>query len=431
MLAGSPVLEPLAAQSPAVLPPHDRMPSEILALLARPDSGLPANTQFAVKPYGPRLSLDYIAQPYLAVGADRFGTFVGGGASLYWSDMLGNRNLVTVLQVNGGFKDVSALVAYLNSSHRWNWGVAAQQVPYYSGAYGASIDTNGVYIERVQLLRQINRQLAVMTAYPFNPVQRVELSAGVNNISFDQQLETRYTALSTGQLLFDTTESLQHPAAINLATTSGALVFDNSFFGATSPILGQRYRLEADPTVGTINWVGVLGDFRKYVMPVRPFTLAARVLHYGRYGSGAEDPRLAPLFLGYPSLVRGYDYGSFSAAECPINSNTCPAFDRLLGSRLFVGNLELRFPLLGLLGVGSGYYGAFPIEAALFADGGVAYCSANNTGFCIGDNRAVSSAGLALRVNLLGYAIGEMDLVKPFQRPNKGWYLQFSLTPGF
>jgi len=180
-----------------------------------------------------------------------------------------------------------------------------------------------------------------------------------------------------------------------------------------------------------INWVGVLGDFRKYVMPLRPFTLAARVLHYGRYGSGAEDPRLAPLFLGYPSLVRGYDYGSFSAAECPINSNTCPAFDRLLGSRLLVGNLELRFPLLGVLGVGSGYYGAFPIEAALFADGGVAYCSGNNALFCNGDNRAVSSAGFALRVNLLGYAIGELDVVKPFQRPDKGWYLQFSLTPGF
>ena len=445
MLAGTPVTGSVAGRSPspsppprAVLPPRDRVPSEVVALMAQPDSGLPADTEFAVKPYGPRLSLDYIAQPYLAVGADRFGTFVGGGASLYWSDMLGNRNLVTVLQVNGGFKDVSALVAYLNSSHRWNWGVAAQQVPYYAGQYGAGYQTingNVYYVEQIELLRQINRQLSVMTAYPFNPVQRVEFSAGVNNISFDQQLETRYTSLATGQLVFDTTEALSHPPAINLATTSAALVFDNSFFGATSPILGQSYRLEVDPTVGTINWVSVLADYRKYVMPLRPFTLAARVLHYGRYGSGAEDPRLAPLFLGYPSFVRGYDYGSFSAAECPTTSTatstTCPAFDRLLGSKLFVGNLELRFPLLGVLGVGSGYYGAFPVEAALFADGGLAYCGGNNAFFCMGDNRVVSSAGFALRVNLLGYAIGEMDVVKPFQRPDKGWYLQFSLTPGF
>jgi len=164
-------------------------------------------------------------------------------------------------------------------------------------------------------------------------------------------------------------------------------------------------------------------------MPLRPFTLAGRVLHYGRYGSGAEDPRLTPLFLGYPSLIRGYDIGSFSASEC--TTSACPVFDRLLGSRLFVGNLELRFPLLGLLGLGSGYYGAFPIETALFADGGLAYCTHDHSLFCNGDNRAVYSAGAALRINLFGYAIGEVDYVRPFQRPDKGWYWELSLSPGF
>ena len=39
-----------------------------------------------VKAYHPKLSLDFIAQPSLAVAADRFGTYVGGGATLYWSD---------------------------------------------------------------------------------------------------------------------------------------------------------------------------------------------------------------------------------------------------------------------------------------------------------------------------------------------------------
>ena len=86
--------------------------------------------------------------------------------------------------------------------------------------------------------------------------------------------------------------------------------------------------------------------------------------------------------------MRGYDIGSFSTAECPqSNTGACPAFDRLLGSRLFVGNLELRFPLLGVLGLGNGYYGGFPIEAALFADGGVAYCQGGNAFFCNGDNK--------------------------------------------
>jgi len=152
VLAGTAVRAPPVAQSPAVLPPRDRVPSEILAMLARADSGLPRDTAFVTQAYRPRFSLDYVSQPSLAVGVSSFGTFVGGGVGLYWSDMLGNRELVTALQINGGFKDISALVGYQNTRRRWNWGVVAQQVPFYAGAYGAAIDTmfgDLVYIDFV------------------------------------------------------------------------------------------------------------------------------------------------------------------------------------------------------------------------------------------------------------------------------------------
>src|SRR5436190_9812562 len=221
-------------------------------------------------------------------------------------------------------------------------------------------------------------------------------------------------------LTTDTTAPLPAPPAINLATASAAFVYDNSFFGATSPILGQRYRLEVSPAAGSITWVGVLADYRRYFMPVRPFTIAVRAMHYGRYGGGAGDGRLSPLFLGYPSLIRGYDIGSFSANECPQNGTNCPAFDRLLGSRLLIGNLELRFPLLGVLGLGSGYYGAFPIEMAVFGDGGLAWNDRDQTSLLHVHRQAVASSGVALRVNLFGAAIGEVDYVHPFGRPQKG-----------
>jgi len=81
--------------------------------------------------------------------------------------------------------------------------------------------------------------------------------------------------------------------------------------------------------------------------------------------------------------------------------------------------------------LGNGYYGAFPIEAAFFADGGVAYCQGGKASFCSGDNKPVYSAGAALRINVFGYAVGEIDFVRPFQRPDKGWYVELSLTPGF
>src|SRR5205085_10585354 len=110
--------------------------------------------------------------------------------------------------------------------------------------------------------------------------------------------------------------------------------------------MGQRFRLDVSPVFGNINYTGVLADFRHYLMPVRPVTIAGRIMHYGRYGSGAQDSRLYPLFLGYPDLVRRYDTGSFSASACGTSTNgSCPVFDRMLGTRLLVGNLEVRAPL--------------------------------------------------------------------------------------
>jgi Tol biopolymer transport system component len=435
LLAGGPVRAPLAQSSPAVLPPQSRISADLMTALRDPDTGLPAAESFATGPYRSRMTLDYVSQPSIAVGADRFGTYVGGGIAMFWSDMLGNHNLVTAAQINGGFKDASALIGYENDAHRWNWGVAAQQIPYYSGAYQIGTQTvlgQQAVVQEVTLFRQTNRQLGATSSYPINSSARFEFSGGVNNISFDSQVEAVATSLNTGALLYDSLVSLPSPAAINVGTASAAFVYDNSYFGATSPVLGQRLRLEVAPAVGTISWATLLADYRRYVMPVRPFTLAVRVLHFGRYGSGAEDERLTPLYLGYPSLVRGYDIGSFAVSECPENGATaCPAFDRLLGSQLFVGNLELRFPLLGVLGLGRGYYGALPIEAALFADGGMARCPGSHPNFCVGDNQAVYSTGAALRINVLGYAVAEIDVVKPFQRPDKGWYLELSLTPGF
>ena len=438
--AGTPLAAPLTRVSPAVLPPQDRISAELLTALHDPDAGLPApDADHVVKSYEANLSLDYVSQPSLTAGADRFGTYVGGGIALLWSDMLGNHNLVTSAAIAGGagynFGDASALVAYENDAHRWNWGVTAQQVPYYSGGYTlgtAYVGGEPAYIQNVELYRQTNRQFAATTSYPFNADARIEFSAGVNNITFNHQIETQAIAQADGALLYDSTYALASYPGITLGTAMAAFVYDNSYFGATSPLLGERARLEVSPAVGTINWINVLADFRRYWMPIKPVTLAARALYYGRHGSGADDVRLTPLYLGYPSLIRGYDIGSFSATECRASgTDSCPAFDRLLGSRLLLGNLELRFPLLGLLGLGSGFYGALPIETGIFADGGMAYCDHTEPLFCSGDNHPVYSTGGVMRVNILGYAVLEIDYVKPFQRPVQGWYWEFSLTPGF
>ena len=233
-------------------------------------------------------------------------------------------------------------------------------MPYLTGAFAAGVtDVNGEPALR-------RAAAAPATDQPRPPgVRRLSLQhgrsgssspAGYTNISFDSELQTQAFSLLTGEQVAGRRSRTCPPAARSTsALASAALVYDNSFFGATGPILGQRYRLRGVPTVGSLNYVGVLADYRRYFMPVRPFTLAARLHALRPLRPGGEDPRLQPLFLGYPGLVRGYGYGSFKRRECHPprhRPNGCPVFDQLLGSRMVVGNLELRFPLFGVLGVG-------------------------------------------------------------------------------
>jgi outer membrane protein assembly factor BamA len=165
-------------------------------------------------------------------------------------------------------------------------------------------------------------------------------------------------------------------------------------------------------------------------MPARFYTFATRVLHYGRYGAGGADSRLLPLYLGYPEFVRGYGIGSFQSNECS-QTGVCDVVDRLTGSRMLIGNLEFRFPLLRPFGVSDRMYGPLPIEVAFFADAGVAWNAGQKPSLLGGDRQGVTSAGVSLRSNLLGFAVAQVDFAYPFSRPGRGWVWGFSLTPGF
>jgi uncharacterized protein YcfJ len=398
-------------------------------------------TAYPSEAYHSKLSLEGLAQPSVAVGADRFGAAIGGGIALQFGDMLGDHMLATAVQLNSGFSNnfsllnTAAQVVYFNQAHRWNWGLVGGQIPYLTGGFATGVGTIGnepAEIDQTFIYRQTEQSIGGIVAYPFNRAQRVELQGGVTRITFDQIVETTAFSLNTGDLLVNdsTTTSLASPLA--LGTASVAFVDDTSNFGATSPVQGTRYRVEVTPTFGSINFQSLLADYRRYFMPVSFYTIAVRAMHYGRYGSGGEDARLFPLYIGYPNLVRGYDIGTFDQSECvPTATSQCPAFDRLLGSRVLVGNLELRFPLLRPFGVSQNMYGPVPVELAFFADGGVAYNRGESPSFLGGDRQGVSSAGVTVRVNLFGFAVGEFDFAHPFQRPGRGMVFEFNLSPGF
>ncbi len=76
-----------------------------------------------------------------------------------------------------------------------------------------------------------------------------------------------------------------------------------------------------------------------------------------------------------------------------------------------------------------------PIEGFGFIDAGTAWTSATSPslsrGAQAGNKRGLlTSAGLGGRLNLLGYAVLEVDYLRAFERDNK-WHWQVALQPGF
>ena len=230
--------------------------------------------------------------------------------------------------------------------------------------------------------------------------------------------------------LLDLPSDRRHPTKRKRPLASGQIAIVD---GVWVSLLLMIASIATSAVFLSIKFVGVLADYRRYFMPARPFTLAFRALHYGRYGSGGEDQRISPLFIGYPNLVRGYDVNSFDARECGIDPNSdCPVFDQLLGSKILVGNAELRFPPFGAItGSRRNLYGPLPLELVFFGDTGVAWTEAQNPEFLSdGTRKFVSSVGAGARVNLFGYAVVEVDYVKPLDR-DKGWHWVFNFSPGF
>ncbi|NIR42413.1 MAG: BamA/TamA family outer membrane protein [Gemmatimonadetes bacterium] len=430
----------LAGREPAALPPQDRESSQVASLLRAPATGLPpADTTFAVSDYSAGLGLAYVAPPTVVAGADQFGAFVAGGSTLFFSDMLNHHLLATSLQVSGSFENLTAAVAYQNQEDRLIWGLTAERVPLLFGDLSietTSVGGEEVLVQRSFLFRQVTYRVVGTAWYPINRSHRLEFSGGYRRIGFDIELDSAVVT-AAGEVVSGGSRESSPFDALNLGTASAALVYDNSIFGATSPILGQRYRFEATPIFGSINIVEALGDYRKYFMPVRPFTLAFRVLHFGRYGGDADDDRLNDLYVGFPGLVRGYERGSFSVDECePTPTDPCPVFNQLFGTRIAVANAEVRFPLFGVLGLGEGYYGAVPLEMAFFGDAGLAWQSdlagtpSDESAFFLGGDRdPVFSAGAAWRLNLFRYLVLQFDVARAFERDK--WVTQLTLLPGF
>lgn len=444
------IASPTGGSDAGLLPPGEAVTTSTVSIsLGNPQFGLPAamtvaELEAASRPFRSRLSLDWVgAAPAGVAFGGAFGVGVAGGVALGFSDMLGNSLVNAAVQAQGTFKDVGAQVFYLNRAQRWNWGLQAYHIPLL-GAFATFQNTTfpidgqqvpGTIFTQVRQ-RQFHQSAALVTAYPFSTTRRFELSAGFQRLSFDTEVDSFYVAAG-GILLREARTSVPSPGALNFGTAAAALVGDYSFFGFTSPIAGGRYRYEVSPFLGTLNYTTLLLDWRRYLF-ANPFTLAIRALHYGRYGGDAESDRFFPLYLGDPTLIRGYDANTFTTAECTgggTTAQTCPEFQRLNGSRVAVANIELRIPLFGTPQFGLLSVPFLPTEIAPFVDAGVAWTSSDSPELRLDRNTAervpVVSAGVTARLNLLGAAVVEIFWVQPYHRQGVGSYWGFQLLPGW
>jgi hypothetical protein len=398
--------------------------------LADQESGLPAVGALRGRAYAPQMSLEAIGQPYVSSGGGPFGTFVRAGGSMLFGDMLGDRKLAAALQVGNHLHDFALEARFLNRSRRWNWGAVIEAQPsIYRIQRRQMIDHDGeaALLRENEYFQNSVFRVAGLLAYPFDRSRRVELTAGVRYGEYSITERARVSSLLTGRTLADSrTEGSGGPPSTTAEVTA-ALVGDTAVWGPTAPILGTRYRFEVGPSAGDLMYGWLLLDYRRYLMPVKPYTVAMRVLHNGRYGPDAGDSRLTPTFLGSRSYVRGQ---SARLQPCPSTDVVaCATSDALLGTRVLVGNLEVRFPLRGLRS-GEIRYGPVPIDGFVFADAGLSWSRREAIEPGLLRRQSVSTIGAGSRVNLFGWPV-EFIVAHAIHGPFRGWSYDVSFRPGF
>jgi len=431
---------PQPAESSAAPPPVT-----VRALLDSATLALPDTNEFTFRPYKVRFTADYVVRPTVGYERDNFGRGVFGGTAIALSDILGNHSVILAGGINGRISEAQFLGLYVNQSHRLNWASGFSQDPlyFYGGSDWTRIedprrpgDSLDVFSTRIR--RFVIRDLFAESSYPFSRFNRVELGVHAVNIAeATLALQTSYDA-ATGGFVDQQLVQGGGPSA-TFVQPSIAHVHDNTLFGYVGPFAGARSRLSVAPAFGTWQFTAGLVDYRRYVF-FRPFTIAVRGMMFGRFGRDADR---FPVFLGSPDLIRGYTAGSFRNHECVVNTQSssqtgCADLDQLIGSKIAVANVELRFPLTRTLVLGFLPVGFPPIEGALFYDIGMAWNDASLVKWRrdASENPVLVRAPLrswggSIRANVFGLLIMRLDYTRPLDRGLKHSYWTISLGPTF
>ena len=423
----------------ATLPPYKRKGINLVdSLLLQPPEILNSvKDNFKQIPYKSKLKLDYVSNTSVGVAAGRFGAGLAGSVSALFSDMVGNNQVFASAALNGQIYDFGGQLAYLNEKSHIKWGTAISHIPYRYGSYGYKADSINYNGEKVptdnyftDIIRLFESDLSVFAYYPISITKRVE--SGISFSRYGYRID-RYNTFydSTGAILDESHQKLEAPPGFNLIQADLSYVYDNSYFGVTSPMDGARSRYEIMQTTGDYTYFTTLFDYRKYFF-LKPVCLAFRVYNYNRFGPDAESNQIAPLYVAYPFLIRGYD-------QTTVRKNYVSkiTIDQLSGSRLLVTNAEIRIPFTGPKQLSLIRSGLFYTDLAIFFDGGLVWDSQHPPELkwqitSPQDRIPLLSTGLSLRINVFGYMVLEPFYAIPFQNGGlKNGTFGLNFVPGW
>ncbi len=368
----------------------------------------------------PKFKLDYLGNASVGVMTGRFGTGMAGSVEAMFSDILGQNMLYTAISINGEIYDFGGQVAYVNKKNRIKFGAGLSHIPYRSGSYSYESDTlpDGDVLQTLNYTfrRTYEDKVSLFTFLPVNKTRRIEL--GVAYAIYNYRIEkikdiNNYSSIYSGKK-----ERLPAPPGFGTAIVDAAFVIDNAKMGLASPVEGKRLRIQMEKYLHKLDMHTLLIDYRRYFF-LKPYSLAFRIYHYGRYGSDADSDRLNQLFLGSPWFVRGYDLGDFYGDET-IDPSTI-SMNQLIGSRMLVTNLEWRIPFTGPKEIAWIRSQFLFSEMAFFLDGGLSWNKDSYPTWSLSTTSSrkripVFSAGLAYRINLFGAMVIEPFYAFPFHQ---------------
>ena len=349
---------------------------------------------------------------------------------------MGNKRLVLAGGLNGRVSEAQLYAEYTNLGGRLQYQTGLAQQPYFFYAGGYQTGGGGQFVETQILARYIVRNVFASGIYPLNRFARFEYGASFNNIDRAAMFISRGVDYNQGFATGYYLDSIVNEPSLNYASPFVAYVKDNSLFGATGGIYGQRYRFGIERIMGNVAWTSYTVDYRRYDAILFNFlTFASRLSANVKVG---PDESEFPQYIGRPDFIRGYDREYLSGACSGGTQNSACGTTQLVGSRVAFANLELRFPLVRRFDLGLLPISLPPVDGLFFYDFGMAWSAGQSISLTRPDNYdferqryALRSYGVGIRVNLFNIALLRWDYSVPRDGSLNRGYWSWTLGQSF